>query len=91
MYNYYIKKFKEYGLLQNGDKIKFVYLKMPNPINENVIAFPSSGKLPKELNLHNYIDYELQFEKSFKAPLQSLTDCAGWHLEEMSTLMDFMQ
>lgn len=88
LYNYHAAKYN-YPPLQNGDKIKFVYLKMPNPINENCVAFPSANRLPKELNLHNYIDYELQFSKTFMEPLKSLTDAAGWHLEEVSSLEDF--
>jgi DNA polymerase elongation subunit (family B) len=88
LYNCYAEKYN-YDSIQNGDKIKFLYLKLPNPINENVIAFPSAGKLPKELNLHHYIDYELQFETTFKKPLTSLTDAAGWHLDDFSSLEEF--
>ena len=87
LYNHHTKKFGKYPALANGDKIKYVYLKMPNPINENVISF--GNKLPVELDLHKYIDFELQFSKAFKEPLKSLTDAAGWHLEHVSTLDDF--
>jgi HSP90 family molecular chaperone len=62
LFNYYLKQkdlTKKYEPITDGNKIKFVYLKTPNPINENVIAFNS--ELPKEFGLHPYIDYELQF------------------------------
>ncbi len=78
-----------YAPIQSGDKIKFVYLSMPNPIKEDVIAFPS--KLPPELNLYKYINWELQFNKSFREPLESLINCAGWHLDDIATLDDFFE
>lgn len=80
---------QKYDKLRNKDKIKFVYLKMPNPIKENIIAFPSEKSLPKEFKLDKYIDYELQFEKTFLYPLRGITDAIGWDLEERSTLEDF--
>lgn len=88
LYNHHMKQYNV-DMIRNGDKIKFVYLKLPNPIGEDVIAFPTSGKFPKELKLENYINYDLQFEKVFKGPLQSLTDAARWHLEDVATLDDF--
>ena len=49
-------------------KIKFIYLREPNPIGEDVIGF--FGDIPKELGLDEFVDYKLQFEKSFFEPLQ---------------------
>jgi hypothetical protein len=60
---------------------------MPNPLSENVVGFP--GFLPKELGLHNYIDYDLQFEKTFKEPLKIVSDAINWRVEHISTLEDF--
>ncbi len=77
--------------IRNGDKIKFVYLKLPNTIREDCIGFPSAGKLPKELGLDKFIDYDKQFEKTFKSPLQSLTDVAKWRLEDFATLEAFFE
>lgn len=73
----------------NGGKIKYVYLKMPNPIKQNVIGFPSHSKLPAELKLDKYIDYNTQFEKTFENPLKSLTDVAKWSLRDESDLTSF--
>lgn len=77
----------KYQLLGDGDKIKFCYLKKPNPIHENTIA--SLGSLPAELGLDKYIDYETQFEKAFVEPLKTLTDVLKWDLTNSATLEDF--
>ena len=77
----------KYSLIQNGEKIKYVYLKKPNPIHENIISFIQT--LPKALNLDKYIDYELQFEKSFLDPIRSILDIIGWNTETTSTLDSF--
>lgn len=81
LYNYYLKKFKlekKYPLLFAKSKLKFIYLKVPNPINENVISFAT--KLPHEFNLHKYIDYKLQFEKVFLQPLEIILNSCGMSL-----------
>ena len=43
----------------------------------------------KELKLHNYIDYDLQFQKTFLEPLKLILDSIGWKAEEETTLEDF--
>jgi DNA polymerase elongation subunit (family B) len=90
LYNYYVKKNKlehKYPLIQEGEKIKFIYLKTPNPIRENVIAF--FQQLPKELNLEKYVDYTTQFEKSFFEPLKNVLECIGWQAERRGSLTSF--
>jgi len=90
LYNHYIKKNKldnKYSLIQNGEKIKFCYLKKPNIIHENVISFIQ--EFPKELNLNQYIDYDLQFEKSFLEPMKTILDAIGWQVEKTATLDSF--
>ena len=91
LYNKYLKANKlqkQYELIQNGNRLKFAYLKLPNSIKENVIAFPNDH-LPEELKLHRYIDYDLQFEKTFIEPLKLILDSIGWSVEERATLEDF--
>ena len=90
LFNYYIKQNKlnnKYSLIQNGEKIKFVYLKKPNSIYENVISFIQ--EFPKELDLDKYIDYELQFEKAFLEPLKIILDSIGWNVEKTANLESF--
>ena len=77
----------KYELITNGNRIKFCYLKLPNPIKENVISFQEA--LPKELKLHKYVDYDLQFEKTFIEPLNLILHSIGWTAEEQTTLEDF--
>ena len=87
LFNHYIKEKKltnKYSLINNGEKIKFLYLKKPNIIRENVISFIQD--FPRELNLDKYIDYDLQFEKSFVEPLKSILDAIGWNVEKTVNL-----
>jgi len=90
LFNFYIKDHKltnKYSLIQSGEKIKFCYLKKPNPIHENVISFIQD--FPKELELQNYVDYDLQFEKGFLDPLKVILNSIGWSFEEQTTLDSF--
>jgi DNA polymerase elongation subunit (family B) len=90
LFNYYIKDKKltnKYSLIGNGEKIKFLYLKKPNIIQENVISFIQD--FPKELDLDKYVDYELQFQKSFVEPLKAILDAIGWSVEKTVNLESF--
>jgi DNA polymerase elongation subunit (family B) len=90
LFNHYIKDKKltnKYSLIQNGEKIKFCYLKLPNPIYENVISFIQD--FPKELDLNKYIDYDLQFEKGFLEPVKVILNAIGWNSEKKVTLDSF--
>ena len=87
LYNHYIKQHNleaKYSAINNGEKIKFVYLAKPNPIHENVISFISD--FPVELGLTKYVDYNLMFEKSFLEPLKAILDAIGWSIEKHATL-----
>jgi len=87
LYNYYVKENKldnKYSLINNGEKIKFVYLKKENPIRENVISFISD--FPLELGIDKYIDYDLQFQKAFLDPVKVILDAIGWNVEKTVNL-----
>lgn len=68
-------------LIKNGDRIKFLYLKLPNTLQENIIAFPVDVGLPTELGLHAFIDFDTQFEKTFISPLEPILTAIGWTVE----------
>ena len=90
LYNHYVRQNKvdnKYQMIQEGEKIKFVYLKMPNPIMENCISYFT--EIPKEFGLDNYIDYSLQFDKSFLKPLENVLECIGWTSKKTVTLGRF--
>ena len=90
LYNHYVKKHNvqnKHPLIQEGEKIKFMYLKTPNPLHENVISF--FGELPKEFGIEKYVDYQRQFEKSFLEPLKNVLQCIGWTHEKTITISSF--
>jgi len=90
LFNHYLTRKgleKKYQAIRDGDKIRFVYVSKPNPFNEDVIAFPQ--ELPKEFGLHQFIDYDKQFEKTFLDALTSVIEPLGWSVEEKSSLEDF--
>ena len=78
---------RKYRSIVEGDKVKFTYLKVPNPTNDHVIAFPNS--LPKELDIHRFVNYDLQFDKSFLDPLKNILNVVGWNTEKVNTLESF--
>lgn len=78
---------KRYARIQGGEKIKFCYLKDRNPFRNNSIAFINT--LPKELGIHDFIDHEIQFEKSFLEPMKTILACINWQAERVSSLESF--
>jgi len=90
LYNHYLKQYKitnKFPLIQEGEKVKFIYLKTPNPIGQNIISFFNT--LPKEFKLDQYINHQMQFEKSFLEPLKSVIECIGWKHERTGSLSSF--
>ena len=82
---------KKYPIIQDGEKIKYLELRQPNPLGSNVLSFMT--KVPKELDIHKYICYDTQYEKSFIDPLSFITKSIGWKIDKsfgtQTTLEDF--
>tara|TARA_B100000530_G_C15892959_1_gene462171 strand:- start:85 stop:1404 length:1320 start_codon:yes stop_codon:yes gene_type:complete len=90
LYNHQLKKKnidRRYEMIKNGEKVHFSYLTTPNPINENVISF--MNVLPRELDLHRFIDYDMQFDKAFVDPLKVVISLIGWNVEPVASLDSF--
>ena len=90
MFNAFLKKYKltkKYQLIQDGDKTKFCYMKVPNPIQENVFSILTV--LPKEFGVEKYIDYDTQFDKAYLEPLKTIVNTIGWKTERVSSLESF--
>jgi DNA polymerase elongation subunit (family B) len=87
LYNFYLKEKKldmKYELIAEGNKIKFIYLKEPNLIKENCIAF--TNQIPEEFNLSQFVDYDTMFEKSFLEPIKTILNGVGWNAKPQATL-----
>ena len=92
LYNHYLKKYgieNKHQRIQEGEKIKFMYLRTPNPIHENAISFFT--EIPKEFGIEKYVDYQTQYEKSFLEPLKNVLECVGWTHEKKITLGSFFE
>tara|TARA_R110002020_G_scaffold49638_6_gene141121 strand:+ start:8614 stop:11136 length:2523 start_codon:yes stop_codon:yes gene_type:complete len=90
LYNLQLEKLgleKKYPKIQSGEKLKFTYLKQPNPIKDNVLSFPT--RIPKEFGLHKYIDFDTQFQKGFIEPTRFIVECIGWEIEKTNSLESF--
>ncbi len=92
LHNHYVEKLglqDKYEKIAEGNKIKFIYLKMPNPIQQNIIAWSVDGKLPTEFGLHKYVDWDMQFDKTVKDSMENLMTPIGWSVEQRNNLEDF--
>ena len=94
LYNHLVQKNNldnKYPYIQEGDKIKFLHLKLPNVYQSSAISFMT--QLPKELDIHDKIDYNMQYDKSFVEPLKFITDKILWNIDQtygtQGTLEDF--
>ena len=90
MFNHCLRTNKlenKYNLINDGEKIKFIFLRTPNKIGENVISF--INELPKEFGLNDYIDHDTMYQKSFLDPMKVILDTIGWNTEQQTTLEDF--
>jgi DNA polymerase elongation subunit (family B) len=90
LYNHYLKQKgleKKYPRIQDGEKLKFTYLKQPNPFKDSVISYP--GRLPPEFGLQEYIDYDMQFDKAFLEPVKVILDKINWSIEKRNSLESF--
>tara|TARA_A100001011_G_scaffold35883_1_gene34195 strand:- start:8354 stop:10867 length:2514 start_codon:yes stop_codon:yes gene_type:complete len=90
LYNHLLKSKNldmRYEMIKNGEKVHFSYLTLPNPINENVISF--MNVLPRELDLHRFIDYDMQFNKAFIEPLKAVISLIDWNVEPVASLDSF--
>jgi hypothetical protein len=76
---------KKYQSIKDKDKIRFSYLREPNPAMSHVIAAPD--ELPEELGLREYLDIEMQWDRAFKNPIKSITDVIGWEIEKTPKLI----
>jgi len=90
IYNHQLKNLNlgmKYPYIQDGDKIKFLKLKEANPFKFDVISYMST--LPTEFKLKEYVDYEIQFQKTFLDPMRFILDAINWKAEPVASLESF--
>jgi DNA polymerase elongation subunit (family B) len=90
LYNFHLKRLNltnKYPVIKEGEKLKFTYLKSPNPFKDSVISYPT--RIPKEFEILEYVDYDTQFEKAFLEPVKVILDCMGWQTEKPSSIESF--
>lgn len=89
VYNKLLKEAKidnKYQKIHEGEKIRYIYLKIPNPSMENVVCFVNS--LPKEFDLHSYVDYDIMFQKVFIQPLNIILKALEWEIDGNINTLD---
>jgi len=90
IYNHLIKENgldKKYETIKNGNKIRYVYMKEPNPLRTDVIAYEKT--LPTELEIRQHIDYRACYEKAFGKPMDDLLSKFGWTSKKTNSLDKF--
>lgn len=88
LYNNLLKEHgleRKYETIKNGDKVKIVTLKTPNPLHNGYIAFPSV--LPEEFELDEYVDRKQLFDRNFETPLSRVLEVFGWKTEPDNSLL----
>jgi len=88
-YNHFIQEMgleKKYPLIKNKDKVRIAFLKMPNKLGVDTIAFPDV--LPEEFEVSHLVDYQTHFDKTYLSTIKRLTDAIGWKLEDQYSIFD---
>jgi hypothetical protein len=92
VFNHFLKKkdlLKKYHPIKEGEKLKWVYLKQPNPLGSEVLSFTTV--IPEEFQIDQYIDYPAMYEKNYLVQITRVTEAIGWELEERSNLLHLFE
>jgi len=77
----------QFSQISNGDKIRLLPLKMPNPSNMEIIAFKE--KIPVEFGIEKYVNMNILFEKNFIDPISRVLTVMGWSAIKKYNIGDF--
>jgi hypothetical protein len=83
LYNHLIRKNKlsgKFPFINEGDKVRFVNMKQPNIYQSSAFSFITS--FPKELDIMEKIDYDIQFNRAFVDPLRFITEKMNWLIDD---------
>lgn len=87
VFNHWLRKMdltRKYQFIKEGEKLKWVYLKEPNPMQSDVLSFTTV--IPAEFGISQYIDYNAMYNKNYLVQIERVTGAIKWQLEEISTL-----
>ena len=74
----YFKQDNKYQFINNGDKIRWVYLKN-NPLGLKVVAYKGHEDPPEIMNFINeHIDHDKIYDQALTKKLQMFYDCLDW-------------
>lgn len=85
-YNNLVSASDQYQKINNGDKVKIIQLKEPNPVKSKSICW--IDKFPDDLIDPKYIDREKDYQKFFIKPFTRVLDVLSWHTEYQPNLDD---
>ena len=74
----YFKQDNKYGFINNGDKIRWVYLKT-NPLGLKVVAYKGHEDPPQIIKyIGEHIDHDKIYDQALTKKLQMFYDCLDW-------------
>ena len=74
----YFKQDNKYGFINNGDKIRWVYLKT-NPLGLKVVAYKGHEDPPEIMKyIDEHIDHDKIYSQAMTKKLQMFYDCLDW-------------
>lgn len=75
-----------YELVRDGEKIKLAYLREPNPFFSHVIG--ATDGCPPEFEIEKWLDYTVQYDKTFLTPLRQILTTIGWTTVRSPSVFD---
>jgi len=79
----------KYPQILDSDKIKYVFLKKPNTLGDDVVAFLDADFIT-DSGLEKYIDRERMWEDFFISPMKIMLEAVGYDLNQNFDMEEWM-